>query len=236
MDPQKLDRLANLRGDPKKGLGTEAWAEALDGVPRGALHHAVLEVVSSLLIQDWADQRKADRRPQEALEATTAWLAAPSDEALKRVKAAAKACTAAKNETFGVAHRVPEAARAVAWAAGADEATRLYEALALTEHELLDRVGLTGEYHRGPEQRRAILTVLKNKLAPAEPKEPVASPVSSARDTGPVPYNADGHFELGQRVTHKKFGEMSVVSVGETWIEVELGDGTKKRLAHSPKG
>ena len=66
------------------------------------------------------------------------------------------------------------------------------------------------------------------------PEAPVEEAVVSKAPSGPVPYSADGHFELGQRVTHKKFGEISVTSVGETWIEVELADGSKKRLAHKP--
>ena len=52
-------------------------------------------------------------------------------------------------------------------------------------------------------------------------------------DARPLP-QPDGHFDLGQRLTHKKFGEVAVTSVGETWIEVELEDGSKKRLAHKP--
>ena len=100
------------------------------------------------------------------------------------------------------------------------------------EEELLARIALMSEYHRGPEQRRAIAAVLKKFVLPPEP-EAAPAPASPVA-TGPVPYNADGHFELGQRLTHKKFGEVAVTSVGETWIEVELPDGTKKRLAHKP--
>jgi hypothetical protein len=89
------------------------------------------------------------------------------------------------------------------------------------------------EFHRGPEQRRAIATLLKKAVLPPEPVASAPSP-SSRTAAAPVPYNADGHFELGQRLTHKKFGEIVVTSVGETWIEVELPDASKKRLAHKP--
>ena len=66
--------------------------------------------------------------------------------------------------------------------------------------------------------------------------EKAAEPqAESLAPKGPVPYNADSHFDLGQRITHKKFGEIVVVSVGETWIETELPDGSKKRLAHKPQ-
>lgn len=228
----KFDRLLALRGDPVKGLPATDWASALESVPRPVLMRAAITMIRTLILEEWSDRRKDDLRPQKALEATEAWLEAPSAEALKLVKNTAKECTAARNETFGDGHRVPQAVRHVAWTAGADDASGIFEAIQSVEEELLARIALMAEYHRGPEQRRAIATVLKQfVLPPAEPEAPAAE---SRVDTGPVPYNADGHFELGQRLTHKKFGEVGVTSVGETWIEVELADGTKKRLAHKP--
>lgn len=228
----KLDRLVTLRGDPAKGLPAAAWAEHLEGAPRDQLLRAAIEAVRTLVVQDWADKRKTDKRPQDALASAEAWLAGGGEEALKTAKNAAKACTAAKNETFGTDHRVAEAARAVAWAAGDKDATHIYECFALVEHELLSRIALLSEYHRGPEMRRAVVDAIRRVLAPEEKPAAVAKP--AAADSGPVPYNADGHFELGQRLTHKKFGEVVVTSVGETWIEVELPDASKKRLAHKP--
>lgn len=227
----KLDRLVTLRGDPAKGLPATAWAENLEGVPQDDLLRAAIEAVRSLVIQDWADKRKADRRPQAALESAEAYLA-KDPEALVAAKKAAKDCTAAKNETFGTDHRVAEAARAVAWAAGDKDATHIYEAFALVEHELLSRIALLSEYHRGPEMRRSVIDAIRRVLVPPE-QAAAPAPVSKG-DGPPVPYNADGHFELGQRLTHKKFGEVVVTSVGETWIEVDLPDATKKRLAHKP--
>jgi hypothetical protein len=100
------------------------------------------------------------------------------------------------------------------------------------EEELLARVALLSEFHRGPEMRRSIATVLKREILPPEPVETKGPPSISSQ--GPVPYSADGHFELGQKLTHKKFGDVVVTSVGETWIEVELPDASKKRLAHKP--
>jgi hypothetical protein len=194
---------------------------------------AGIELVRSLVLQEWIDRRKDDHRPQKALDTTEAWLASPSPEALKAVKNAAKDCTAARNETFGDGHRVPQAARHVAWTAGADDTSGIYEAIQSVEEELLSRIALMSEYHRGPEQRRAIADVLKKAILPPEPTPKETSPESRAA-AGPVPYNADGHFDLGQRLTHKKFGEVVVTSVGETWIEVELPDASKKRLAHKP--
>lgn len=229
----KLDRLLTLRGDPAKGLPATAWAEQLEGVPHTDLLRAAVEAVRALVIQDWADKRRADKRPQDALAAAEAWLAGGGEEALKSAKTAAKGCTAAKNETFGTDHRVAEAARAVAWAAGDKDATHIFEAFALVEHELLARIALLSEYHRGPEMRRNVVDAIRRVLVPAEKAAP-AAPAAPAADAAPVPYNADGHFELGQRLTHKKFGEVVVTSVGETWIEVELPDATKKRLAHKP--
>lgn len=99
----------------------------------------------------------------------------------------------------------------------------------MSEEELLARVALTSEYHLGPQQRRNIVDTLRRVLMPRENAEPATVSIPPA---GPAPYSADGHFELGQTVIHKKFGDLVVTSVGETWIEVELADKTKKRLAH----
>lgn len=229
----KLEKLLAMRGDPVKGLPATVWAESLDGIDRPDLLRAVIEVVRTLLVPEWADRRKDDKRPQAALEAVEAWLAQPtSADALAQCKAAAKACTAARGETFGDQHRVPEAARALAWAVGPKEAAPIFDALAASEEELLARVALTSEYHLGPQQRRNIVDALRKVLLP--PEAPAEAAAVSKAPSGPVPYSADGHFELGQRVTHKKFGEVVVTSVGETWIEVELPDASKKRLAHKP--
>jgi hypothetical protein len=229
----KFDRLLALRGDPVKGLPAEEWASALGELPKELLIRAGIDLVRALILEEWADRRKEDRRPQKALEMTEAWLASPTVEALKAVKGAAKDCTAARNETFGDGHRVPQAARHVAWTCGADDSSGIFDAIQSVEEELLARIALMSEFHRGPEQRRAIASLLKQVVLPPEPKTAQPTPESRA-SAGPVPYNADGHFELGQRLTHKKFGEIVVTSVGETWIEVELPDTTKKRLAHKP--
>ena len=229
----KFDRLLALRGDPVKGLAATEWAAALETVPQDVLIRAAIEMVRTLVLQEWIDRRKDDVRPQRALDAAEAWLASPTPDALKAVKSAAKECTAARNETFGDGHRVPQAARHVAWTCGAETSEGIFEAIQSVEEELLARIALLSEYHRGPEQRRAIADVLKRFILPPEPPAPTETPESRA-PAGPVPYNADAHFELGQRLTHKKFGDIVVTSVGETWIEVELPDGTKKRLAHKP--
>lgn len=229
----KLDKLLLMRGDPVKGLPAGVWAECLQGVEREQLLRAAVGVVRSLLVPEWADRRKDDKRPQAALEAVEAWLAQPaSPDSLGQCKAAAKACTAARGETFGDQHRTPEAARALAWAVGPKETAPIFDALAVTEEELLARVALTAEYHLGPQQRRNIVDALRHVLAP--PDRPVEPPVASKAPSGPVPYSADGHFELGQSVIHKKFGDVVVTGAGETWIEVQLADGSKKRLAHKP--
>lgn len=229
----KFDRLLALRGDPVKGLPATDWGSALESVPRDVLVRAAIELIRSLVLEEWTDRRKEDFRPQRALDATEAWLASPSPDALKAVKTAAKDCTAARNETFGDGHRVPQAARHVAWTAGAEDASGVFEAIQSVEEELLARIALMAEYHRGPEQRRAIADVLKRVILPPEPVEVAMTPADRAA-AAPVPYSAEDHFDLGQRLTHKKFGALVVTSVGETWIEVELTDGTKKRLAHKP--
>lgn len=229
----KFDRLLALRGDPVKGLPATEWAGALETVSQDVLIRASIELIRALILEEWADRRKDDRRPQRALEAAEAWLASPGADTLKAVKSAAKDCTAARNETFGDGHRVPQAARHVAWTCGADDAEGIFDAIQSVEEELLARIALLSEYHRGPQQRRAIADLLKKAILPPEPPPKVETPESRAA-ADPVPYDPDGHFELGQRLTHKKFGAIVVTNVGETWIEVELSDTSKKRLAHKP--
>ncbi len=224
---ERFDRLAVLRGDSVKGLPTSAWAANLDDLDRDLLLRAAIEATRTLILGDWEGKRTDDRRPQEALEATEAWLATKSVDAVANAKTAAKACTAARNETFGTDHRIPEAARAIAWAVGAADNAHIWEALVAIEQELLARIALVSEYHRQPEQRRAILAALRRVLSPA----PVAPPAP----TGPVPYAASGTFIVGQQLTHVKFGDLVVTAAGPTWIDVKLPDGTTKRLAHAVK-
>jgi hypothetical protein len=228
----KLDRVLAMRGDPESGVGAAAWAEALDGIERDAVLRTLIAAVRELLIPEWADRRKKDLRPQQALDAAEAWLATRSPEAAAQAKAAAKACTQARSETFGQDDRVPEAARYAAWATTAAEPAGLFEGLATVEAELLARIALLSEYHRGPECRRALVSIVRRELVPAEPAPTPAA--DAGPPWGPVPYSPEGHFVLGQTLEHKKFGSVSVTSVGETWIEVGLADGTKKRLAHKP--
>lgn len=216
-----------------KGLPATDWQAALEEVPRETLMKADIDLIRTLILEEWSDRRKDDKRPQLALDATEAWLANPSTENLKTVKNAAKECTAARNDTFGDGHRVPQAARHVAWTAGNDDASGLFEAIQSVEEELLARIALMSEYHRGPEMRRSIADILKKHVLP--PEKVVEPTPESLAPKGPVPYSADSHFELGQKIIHKKFGEIIATSVGETWIEVELPDGTKKRLAHKPQ-
>jgi hypothetical protein len=225
---ERLDRLAALRGDPVKGLPQSAWATNLEGVDRDLLLSAAIEATRALVLQDWADKRPTDRRPQAALEAAEAWIKTKSPEAIADAKAAAKECTAARSETFGYDNRIAEAARACAWAVAAKDNEHIYEALSAVEEELLARVALVGEYHRVPEQRKAILAVLRKVLVPP----PVAATPS---DTGPVPYAASGSFAVGQRLVHAKFGDVVVKAATPTTIDVELPDGTTKRLAHKGK-
>jgi hypothetical protein len=228
----KLDKLQAMRGDPQHGLPVTAWAEALEGVDRTLLLRTAIAAVRELLVPEWQSRRKNDQRPQRALEAAEAWLLAQNDDTVAEAKGAAKACTAARNEFFGDDHRVPQAARSVAWSVGAKDGQHILEALASVEDELLARIALLSEYHRAPEQRKALLDVVRRVLVPPE-QAPADTPAAKARaDEPPVPYNADAHFEIGQRLIHKKFGDIQVTGAAESWIEVELPDGTKKRLTH----
>jgi hypothetical protein len=237
----KLSRLAALRGDPVRGLAASVWAEHLDGADRTLLLRAAIAMVRELLIPESADRRKNDQRPQQALEAVERWLEAPSAEAVGQLKATAKACTAAKNETYGYDHRVAEAARAINWAA-TKEGTHLFEAIASVEEELLARIALLAQYHLAPEQRRAIVAILRRLLLDEPSAGPAAAaaaadagPAQQAVSDTPVPYSPKTRFQLGQRIVHSKFGDLVVSAVGDSWVEVELADGAKKRLAHAPK-
>src|SRR5436190_18238309 len=57
-----LDWLVAARGDPVKGLPATAWAEKLEGVDRNELLRAAI-AVTRLLVQEWVDQHKDDKRP-----------------------------------------------------------------------------------------------------------------------------------------------------------------------------
>jgi hypothetical protein len=225
---ERFDRLVTLPGNSGTGLPAAVWAANLGDLDRDQVLRAVIEVIRKLLVPEWQARRPEDRRPQLALEATEAWIDSKSSDAVADAKAKAKACTAARTETFGYDHRVPEAARAVAWSAGAKDDKSIWEALAVVEEELLARIAMVAEYHRTPEQRRAIVEVLRGVLSPA--------PDSTVAATGePVAYSASGTFSVGQRLLHPKFGGLLVSAAGDKWIEVELEDGSRKRLAQKPR-
>jgi hypothetical protein len=146
----------------------------------------------------------------------------------RRRQDSAKDCTGARGETLGTDHRIPEAARACAWATNAKDKADIWDGLVSIEGELLARVNLVAEYHRIPEQRRALLAVLRDVLDPLPVED---KPVV----TGPVPYSASGNFAVGQQVVHAKFGDLVVTAAGDKWIDVTLPDGSTKRLAQKPK-
>jgi hypothetical protein len=223
----KFERLAAIRGDTTKGLSDSAWKTNLDDQDPDTLLRAAIAATRQLVLPEWESKRVDDRRPQLALEAAEAWLATKSPEAHANAKATAKECTAARNETFGNDHRIPEAARACAWACGAKDNAHIWEAFGAIEEELLARVLLVAEYHRTPEQRRNLLAVIRRVLEPPPPEAPKA--------TGPVAYSASGAFTVGQELTHPKFGKLIVTVAGPSTIDVTLEDGSTKRLAHKPK-
>jgi hypothetical protein len=225
---ERFERLAALRGDSVKGLATSAWATNLNDLDRDQLLRAIIEATRALILEEWTSKRPDDQRPQAALAAAEAWLAHKTEATIEAAKIAAKECTAARNETFGTDHRIPEAARACAWCVTAKDNENVWDALTAIEGELLARVNLVAEYHRIPEQRKALLAVLRRVL---DPKPVEAAPVI----TGPVPYSASGSFTVGQQLTHVKFGDLVVTAAGDKWIDVSLPDGSTKRLAQKPK-
>ena len=228
MQPDRFARLAALRGDVVSGIPPTAWASNLEDLDRDLMIRAVIEAIRTLILPEWESKRPEDRRPQLAIEATEAWLRAKTEDHIAGAKAAAKDCTAARNETFGKDHRIADAARGVAWAVTAKDSTPLWDALQNIEQELLARVTLVAEYHRMPEQRRALLKVLQRVLEPPPAAE-------AAAPTGPVAYSASGNFAVGQELTHPKFGDLVVTAAGDKWIDVRLPDGSTKRLAQKPR-
>lgn len=226
---ERFDRLAAIRGDSVKGLPVSAWATNLDDLDRDLLLRAAIAATRELVLAEWESKRPDDRRPQEALDAAEAWLANKHPDTILQTKATAKACTAARGETFGTDHRIAEAARACAWAAGAKDNEHIWDAFVAIEQELLARIALVAEYHRQPEQRRALLAVLRRVL------EPAPTEVEAPTHAGPVPYAASGNFSVGQHLTHPKFGDLVVTAAGDKWIDVQLTDGTTKRLVQKPK-
>lgn len=205
-----------------------AWAANFDDLDRELLIRALIEATRVLILDEWTSKRPGDRRPHLALETTEAWLVSKSEETLAAVKAAAKDATAARGETIGTDHRIPEAARACAWATNAKDKSDIWEGLVAIEGELLARVNLVAEYQRIPEQRKALIAVLRRMLDPQPVEE---APVA----IGPVPYSASGNFAVGQQVVHAKFGDLVVTAAGDKWIDVTLPDGSTKRLAQKPK-
>lgn len=226
---ERFERLLALRGHPVKGLPASAWAANLGDLDRDQVLRAVIEATRKLLLPEWDGLRPDDKRPHLALEATEAWIAAKTPDAIASAKACGKELTAARNEMFGRGNAVPEAARAIAWAAGAKDSSDIWDALCAIETELLARIALIGEYQRGPQQRRAIVDVLRDVLVPKQ-EEPVAT------STEPVPYSFTGSFSVGQRLIHVKFGNVVVTAAGDKWIDVQLEDGTTKRVAQKPRG
>ena len=221
---ERFDRLIAIRGDTVKGIPVTAWATNLESYDRDLLLRAAIEATRTLILPEWISKRPDDKRPQDALAAAEAWIAKKSDDTREAAKVAAKACTEAKNETYGHDHRIAEACSAKDLADKSD----IWDALVAVAQELLDRIALVSEYQRLPEVRRSIVACLKRVLEPEQPAT-VAAP------TGPVPYAASGTFSVGQQLTHVKFGPLEVVSVNGSAIEVKLTDGSIKKLAHKPK-
>jgi hypothetical protein len=228
---KKLEILERLRGDPTKGLAAAAWQEHLSEVPYLDLARACMVLAEQLLIPGWVEMRGKDERPQQALAAMTALLQESNATTVLALKEASKACTAAKQETYGQDHRVPEAIREIGKAILSKEAAPLFDTLALAEEELVNKQLLFSHFEEAAKQRSAMLNVLREHLVPKVDD----APRMSITDMPPAPYSPEAHFSLGQRIAHKKFGEIVVVSVGETWIEAETKEGEKKRLAHKPQ-
>lgn len=226
---ERFERLLALRGHPVKGLPASAWAANLGELDRDQVLRAVIEAARKLLLPEWDGLRPDDKRPHLAIDAAEAWLASKSPEAIANAKARGKDCTAARNETFGRNNAVPEAARSIAWAAGANDSSDIWDALCAIETELLARIALVGDYKLAPQQRRAIVDVLRNALTPKQEEAPAVS-------TDPVPYSFTGSFSVGQRLSHAKFGLVLVTAAGDKWIDVQLEDGTTKRVAQKPRG
>ncbi len=227
----RFERLLALRGHPVKGLPASAWAANLGELDRGQVLRAVIEATRKLLLPEWESLRPDDKRPHLALSAAEAWLTSPSPEAVANAKVCGKACTAARNETFGRDNAVPEAARAIAWAAGANDSSDIWDALCAIETELLARIALIAEYQRAPQQRRAIVDLCSGRAHPQ-----AGASTRDRRRTGLL-IPATGSFTVGQLADafqvrqHRRDRCRRQMDRRPT-----LEDGTTKRCAQKPKG
>jgi hypothetical protein len=213
-------------------LEVNQWLEHLSLFDRKVLVRAAIEVVSTIL-DEWTANRPDDKRPLKAVDAANGYLMKPGENTKGYALAAAKACTAARKDSFGYEHRIAEAARAVARAAVANShkttIEAVVEAISKTEEHILYRYAVDAIYNKEVEVRSELLSVVRNVLL---------SPNTSVNDLqtnsefDPVGYSASGSFNIGQKVAHSKFGICKVIDKSESWIEIETENGETKKLAH----
>ena len=183
----KLDKLLAMRGDPVKGLPATVWAEALRRASRESSSFAPSSrsfarsscPSGPIAARTTGARRRRSRRSKHGSRSP------PRPRRSSQCKAAAKACTAARGETFGDQHRVPEAARALAWAVGPKEAAPIFDALACERRGAARAHRADAEYHLGPQQRRNIVDALRRVLLP--PEAPVEEAVVSKAPVGAGP-------------------------------------------------
>jgi len=164
----RFQRLIDAYDPETAGHRTSDWEANLGDLDRDRLLRAVIASVRALVLPGWLARRPDDRRPQLAVDAAERWLTAKSPATVGHALAKAKACTAARKDSFGYDHRIAEAARAVASATGEHSYRHIWEALRCVEEELLWRLSLAGEYVQEPEVRAAIIAVLRRELDRAE--------------------------------------------------------------------
>lgn len=148
-------------------IPTREWPAHLQVFGRDELLRAAIAVVRTLLLPRWVDRRPKDSRPPRAVEAAELWLRKKTANAVQHAAVLAKGCTAARRDSLGYEHRIAEAARAVANAAGATGARFeecVGDALDRTEEHINSELHVKAIYGREIETRRRIADVLRDAL------------------------------------------------------------------------
>ena len=146
-------------------LPARDWIERIGHVEHGTFVHAVARAIRVLLLPIWERAHPRNRQIARAIDAATAYIDRPTENAKLHALAIAKACGKERERTFGFEHRTEEAARALIWAATrvSQEARQeaLAEALDKIEEELVTRDAVAGVYDREREHRARIIDTLR---------------------------------------------------------------------------
>jgi len=186
----KFDRLLALRGDPVKGLAATDWGSALEGVPQDVLMRAAHCDGARACPSGVGGSPKDDAVRRKALESNRGVGSLESVETLKAIKWCRQRLHgrgATRRLVMDTAFHKPRVTSR--GQPGADDSSGVFEAIQSVEEELLSRIALMSEYHRGPEaaalNRRGTEAASPSARALGRRSDP-----ESRAAAGPVPYNA----------------------------------------------